>query len=527
MKQTIANKQSNKQQWILCAALLMALGSQSYYQVSSSELSSVDLASLTPTPEAPADELQMQKALDETVAGSIKESEAQALKKAEAQMEAQILEKRKSEKDVSDDVKLFEFYKSYELVRMKEAKASKTAEEKAVKLKQASAARAKADQFAKKTSALKASAAKPTAKVKAVARVTTEAKAAKTESCEGGCDPADSTEKIVAQVLKIMEQTEKEKAAKEQAVVTEVPKNETAKERRERLAALKQEAKEAKEEEKRLKQEEKRAEKLEQKTERNERFAEKMEDVGEKCQENIECKTTAMTSLLSNYTGEKKIDAAVVNKAFNQYISKDLRAALSNRENTPEVAEAIYQLNAEIPNEYRFLKIKTIDAVKNESILRASEINRNYQMASHLTNANKPLEAEQYWRSANASANLFAYDYRVLRSSIVGGLDSSEDRATLTYVNSDYVPNMEKLMTSLMNPAGIEAAKTNPAPTTTTSRSASARSSEISSEAAASTRNARSGNRTSNTVNKIGNADSSTVDFGSPNSSPRGNRRSN
>ncbi len=281
--------------------------------------------------------------------------------------------------------------------------------------------------------------------------------------------------------------------------------------------------KEAKELAKKEKEDDKRAKKLEEKTERNERFAEKMEDVGEKCKENIECATTELSALLSRYTGDKKIDNAVVNKAFNKYISKDLRAALGNRENTPEVADAIYQMTSEIPNEYRFLKVKAIEVVRNESVNRAAEINRDFKMASQLTKANKPLEAEQYWRSANTNANAFAYDYNVIRSSMTGGLESSQDRTTMAYVNSDYIPNMQKLLTSLSNLSGVETAKSE----TSVSKSASASSTSDSSAVSSSTRNARAGSQGAlSTINKS-NSGSSTVEIGSPTSSRRGSRLSN
>ena len=460
-------------------------------------------------------------------------SEKNTLKKAESAFEAKELERRKSEKDISDDVKIYELYKRYEATRMAEAALSKNTEEKNKKLAQAKSAKAKADALARKISATpnkavadvkNAETNKPVVAAAAAVVTKTEAVSPLAEPCEGGCNTAsDKTavlDETVAAVMKIMKERQA-KEDKEEKVEVEVAVIETAKDKRERLAEAKKDAKEAKELAKKEKEDDKRAKKLEEKTERNERFAEKMEDVGEKCKENIECATTELSALLSRYTGDKKIDNAVVNKAFNKYVSKDLRAALANRENTLEVADAIYQMTSEIPNEYRFLKVKAIDVVRNESVNRAAEINRDFKMASQLTKANKPLEAEQYWRSANTNANAFAHDYNVLHSSMTGGLESSQDRTTMAYVNSDYVPNMQKLLTSLSNPSGVETAKSEASVT----KSASATSE--SSAASSSTRNARAGSQGAlSTINKSSSG-SSTVEIGSPTSTRRGSRLSN
>lgn len=516
-----------KRQWLLCAALLMALGSQNYFQVSSNDFSSIELASRDPA-DADGAELLDQK-LDDT---PIAASEKDALKNAQAAFEARELERRKSEKDISDDVKIYELYKRYEATRTAEAALSENKEEKDKKLAQAKNAKTKADALAKKISALPKPTAvdskKPETKKAVVAAAATvvtktEGVAPQAEACEGGCNTApDKTailDETVAAVMKML----KEKQTKEDEVTVEVPAKETAKEKHERKAEEKKDAKEAKELAKKEKEDEKRAKKLEEKTERNERFTEKMEDVGEKCVENIECATTEMSWLLSRYTGDKKIDNAVVSKAFNKYISKDLRAALANRENTPEVADAIYQMTAEIPNEYRFLKVKAIEVVQTEAVTRAAGINRDFQMASKLTKANKPLEAEQYWRSANTNANAFAHDYNVLRSSMTGGLQSSQDRTTMAYVNSDYVPNMQKLLTSLSNTSAVETTKSEPA----VIKSASASAINDSPAVSSSTRNARAGSQgAQSAVNKV-NSSSSAVEIGSPTSTRRGSRLSN
>lgn len=528
----------NKQQWLLCAALIMALGSQSYYQVASNQVSSVELASLNREPQA------------ETKLSADAEKKLSEIQK---QIESNYLEKHKADDSKTDNAKLYEFYKSYEQTRLAEAKKETDAEKKSVKITQAKNFKVEANKFASLVSAEKKEKIKPVKVVAApikiveVAKTKTEGTAGPTQVCEGGCAPTDEN---IAAALKVLEAAKKIEVVKESVaetsteVTTEIVA-ETAKERRERLALERQEAREAKEEAKRTKAEEiaeKKREKLElaqekkqeEKEIRNEKFTEAAAKIAEECkEEGIECSASGLTSLLSNYTDDKKIDTGIVNKAFNQILAKDLRAALRNPEDSNKAAEALFQIQSDIPSEYRFLKTKTIDITRNEAIFRASEVSRNFKMADQLTNAKRPMEAIQYINAGNAAANAYDYSSRIITGGIVNGLNSSEDRITLDYVNRVYMPDMQKIMMSLTNPNGAEMNTQVISETGTKSESKTSlpivpSKDETAISPAASTRNSRSGRADTVTrESKPSALEQNGVQFGTPSSSPRGGRRSN
>ncbi len=498
----------NKQQWLLCAALIMALGSSSYFQVASNKLSSVELASLDGrSPQAVADDLAEQMDV------------IQYLKDAK-KVEQSYLESVKDDKSKSDNFKLYEFYKTIEHKNANEAKTAKDILTKNLKIKQSKNAKTAADSYFTKFQVEKADTS---------IKEKTEGTASPTLVCEGGCAPTEENIAAAKKILEAAKKIETIKEAKEKTpelVAETVP--ETAKERRERLAQERLDAKEEKEEAKRIKAEELQTKKQEAKEIRNDKFNEGVEKIAEECKEDIECATSGLTNLLSRFTGDKKVDNFVVNKAFNQVISKDLRNALRSSENTQAAAEALFDLNSEIPSEYRFLKNKTIDLARNEALSRALEVTRNFKMADDLTNAKHPLEAIQYMNAGNAAANAFVADSRIISGSITAGLTTAEDRATMDYVNRIYMPDMQKLMMNLSNPMATDANATTAKPITTAIEKDSLSSDNLSTPATVSSRNSRSGSASTVTSDgKSSSTQQSGVQFGTPSSSPRGDRRSN
>ena len=238
----------NKQQWLLCAALIMALSSQSYYQVASNQLSSVELASLDRQPQAVT---------------KLSEDAEKKLAKLQKQIENDYLEKHKEDRSKTDNAKLFEFYKSYELTRLTEAKSETDVEKKSLKLTQAKNFKVEAEKLSVLVAAEKKEKIKPVtvivapAKILEVAKAKTEGTASPTQVCEGGCAPTDEN---IAAALKVLEAAKKIEIVQETAVEASAEAAveiapETAKERRERLALERQEAREAKEEAKRTKAE--------------------------------------------------------------------------------------------------------------------------------------------------------------------------------------------------------------------------------------------------------------------------------
>ena len=231
-------------------------------------------------------------------------------------------------------------------------------------------------------------------------------------------------------------------------------KFETARERRERE---KEERDEAKAEVKRKKDDikEAKADKLkDEKETRNEEFAEKAEEIAEKCLDNLSCKVNRLTTLMNRYTGKKKIDMFVVNKAYNQYIDKDLKAGLRGEDGSEGKAaalEAIAALTGALTGEYKSLKTRTVDSAKAAQTSAALAVNGLYKQADLYLKQNKPIEAKLSHDKGVKDEATFRQDAEVIYQSMYHGLDSSKDQTTLDYVRNHYVPDVAKLLTQLSN----------------------------------------------------------------------------
>ena len=234
---------------------------------------------------------------------------------------------------------------------------------------------------------------------------------------------------------------------KKDAATTEVtaPAVETYQEKRERLA------------QERLDKAQEKADKLQAKKDkenddlqiRNQEFEDKMEEAALNCKGDSECSTGKMINLLDRYSGKNKIDTATVSKVFNQYVAKDLRIALRNPESADSVIQSLQQIGIDIPSQYRFLKDKTIDVVKNESLLKGIDIESNFKRADELTKAKKPIEASQYLALAIQQRDELAKFSNVIYSTEVQSLSESNDTITLDYIKRTYLPDMTKLLSNL------------------------------------------------------------------------------
>ncbi len=184
---------------------------------------------------------------------------------------------------------------------------------------------------------------------------------------------------------------------------------------------------------------------------RNQEFEDKMEEAALNCKGDSECSTSKMISLLGRYSGKNKVDTATASKVFNQYIAKDLRSALRNPESAESVLQSLQKIGIEIPAQYRFLKDKTIDLVKNESLLKGMDINSNFKRADELTKAKKPIEASQYLTLALQQRDELANSSNVIYKTEMQSLLEANDTITLDYIKRTYLPDMTKLLSNLSN----------------------------------------------------------------------------
>lgn len=258
---------------------------------------------------------------------------------------------------------------------------------------------------------------------------------------------------------------------------------------------------------------------------RTDEFEGKMEDAASNCNGNVECTTGKMINLLERSTGKNKIDPSSVTKAFNQYIAKDLRAALRNPESAEIILQSLQQLSTDIPSDYRFLKEKTVDILKNEALLKGLEINRNFKMADELTKAKKPIEASQYLSAALQQRDELTYSSNLMYQTTVQALQESKDLTTIDYIKRTYLPDINNLISNLANTNGLATSSATAATTLNQPSQATPSSTRSNTRLDISNSNTVDQKMTVNPQNLENNQNIlNGVQFGNPTTRPRGNR---
>ena len=225
-------------------------------------------------------------------------------------------------------------------------------------------------------------------------------------------------------------------------------KPETEKEKRERAKKEKEDAKKEKEAIKKEKDDDARAV-------RSENFTEQLKAAAATCNGDFKCSFGEMTTLLESLTGENKIDASVVTKAFNTYIAKDLRAALKNPDSAADVLTTLHDMGADFPADYRFLKDKTVDVLKSDALVRGMEVNRNFKMADSFISAKRPIEARQYLMTAQQQREELTYSSNLIYATTMQGLQQGHDITSMDYMKRTYFPDVTKMIGNLSNLNGL------------------------------------------------------------------------
>ncbi len=402
------SKQTNK--WLLSTLLIAALGSQYYFSVSSKSLGSTEMSSTASEEKLARLKLELDsnhEASPEVKVKRIKELDAEfAPKIAAEKLAGQSLGPQKIEQLAAAKT---------EKIVLEPVVAKSETEGKTVQIFCADCG----------TSGISVTGSEDAIKAIAV-RLSTK-----------------KEEKIEPAVAKV--------EVKEEVVI------ETAAEKRERLKQEKEDKKQAiKDKKEEIKQA--KLDKInEAKSERNDLFAEKAEEMADKCKDDLDCKVKGLSSLMTTYSGNRKVDLFVVTKAYNQYIDKDLKAGLSAAPGTEAhvaALEAIYPMMA-IPSEYKSLKTRTIEYTKAGQNVTANSINEAYKRATVLGEQKKSIESYNVRDQAIQAEQLFKSDYDYIKSNIYEGLSSSKDQTTMAYVTSNYLTDINKIVTRLSNAAGI------------------------------------------------------------------------
>lgn len=212
--------------------------------------------------------------------------------------------------------------------------------------------------------------------------------------------------------------------------------------------------------EKRIRLAEEKAEKLKEELEaRNEEFLEKAEEIALKCDDDLECKVDRFKSLMEKYSGSKKVAMYVVTKSYNQLINKDLISGLNNEKNMEgKIASnlALRSLMDNLPTEYSSLKIRAIESVKAVQTAQAQEVTKVLKHADSIakTNPNESLAIRQQGLTA---MNQVKSDSDIIQKNMLIGINSSQDRSTLEYIKSQYLPDISSVLNQML---GITTAPT-------------------------------------------------------------------
>lgn len=236
---------------------------------------------------------------------------------------------------------------------------------------------------------------------------------------------------------------ETDKDTKKVAIEEETAAEKRKREREEREQA-KLEAKQIKEDKLR-----------DEKEARNEDFQDKVEALADKCKDDVSCLSTRFPSLLSRYSGNKKIDLSVVQKAFRKYIEPTLKASLEDDSKREEASSALQDFMTDVPTEYRQIKESAIASVKKVITDRAISINSNYKLAEQLTKANKPGEALQARQQAFDEQQVLSIETNLYGRTISQSLKDVSDSVTAAYMSKNFTPDVQKIFANISNSSGL------------------------------------------------------------------------
>ncbi len=257
--------------------------------------------------------------------------------------------------------------------------------------------------------------------------------------------------KLIARITEL----EKKPAVKPEEDKKEDAKPETRAEKRERLA------------------QEKKDKEKEKQDDRVAKFEDKMEDIKDKCEKDLQCLASEFTSALSKFDGKNSIPAAIVNRHFKALISGPLAKSLYNDSaDTHTTLQALQSLMAEVPSQYAGIKKITMDTVRYKTELPATKVIQGYKAAEDFSKQNNPQGYFVQLNQTQEEHRMLATYSNAYDVTIAQGLRESSEQSSLSYYQSSYMPNMEKIRKSLMNPNGVRLAEQQQQDSTTTTRTA-------------------------------------------------------
>ena len=195
---------------------------------------------------------------------------------------------------------------------------------------------------------------------------------------------------------------------------------------------------------------------LQDKQDRNLEFQDKMAEAVERCNNDLDCVVSRYNSLLSRYSGRRKIDLPIALAAFKKYIEPELKARLSNSDAEAESAnDLIASISSGIPLEYRSVKELMVMDVRRAAEVRAAQFQDHMKQAQVALNNKNPMEAQRLLALSQQERGEFSLDFfgnpRMGREGYFDVLSTNlqgSDSATWAYVQSNLMSPIRNLFTS-------------------------------------------------------------------------------
>lgn len=189
---------------------------------------------------------------------------------------------------------------------------------------------------------------------------------------------------------------------------------------------------------------------------RNEEFKDKMDEAADRCNGDVSCVASRYTSLLSRYSGRRKIDMSVATAAYIKYVQPGLKAAVGIDGNDALAQETLRTIGMDIPAEYRSIKEASVNDIKAVAQERAVATNNDFRQADRLGKEKRYDESQQYFAQATQESRDFQSDMRLYQNTMRDSY--ADDPASLAFMQRNFMPEVSRLFDNLNNLDGLSMA---------------------------------------------------------------------
>jgi hypothetical protein len=183
-----------------------------------------------------------------------------------------------------------------------------------------------------------------------------------------------------------------------------------------------------------------------------------MADYADRYPGNLETLSSRFQSLLRTYSGRKKIEPAVAQRVFAQYIEPLLRARINSTDQSPESLQAlqdtILNISSGLPNEYRSINNLIARDIRTAAETRAAQVRARLQEARQAYDSKDFTTSQELWSTAEQERRRLLVEYNGSPRDGISGyydmlannLKTSDDQS-----NANMIPAIRNLFTQMNN----------------------------------------------------------------------------